>query len=81
MTNPNPANVAGPNADGSKSLAKESKAGLAVSFATGLAALAILGFLDQKVDVSSLPGWLQGAATYAVATITGLATAYAKKNR
>lgn len=81
MTNPNPARTAGPNADGSKSLAKESKAGLAVSFGTGLLALAVLGFLDEKVDVSSFPGWLQGAATYAVATITGLATAYVKKNR
>lgn len=80
MTQPLPA-TAGPNNDGSKSLAPESKAGLAVAFLTGLAALAVLGFLDQKVDVSSFPGWLQGAATYAVAAITGLATAYAKKNR
>lgn len=80
MTNPNPA-TAGPNADGFKSLAKESKAGLAVSFLTGAAALAVLGFLDQKVDVSTFPGWLQGAATYVVAGAAGLATAYLKKNR
>lgn len=81
MTNPNPATSAGPNRDGSKSLAKESKAGIAVTFLTGAAALAVLGFLDQKVDVSTFPGWLQGAATYVVAGIAGLATAYAKKNR
>lgn len=78
MTQPE---TAGPNGDGSKTLAKESKAGLAVSFITGVAALAVLGFVGEKVDVATLPGWLQGTATYVLATVVGLATAYAKKNR
>lgn len=81
MTDTNPATSAGPNRDGSKSLASESKAGLATSFVVGLVALAVLGFIDKNVDVASLPGWLQGAATYAIATVSGLATAYVKKNR
>lgn len=78
MTNPV---TAGPNQDGSKSLAKESKAGLAVSFIVSAAALAALGWIDGNVDVATLPGWLQGAAAYAVGGVTGLLTAYLKKNR
>jgi Mg/Co/Ni transporter MgtE len=81
MSERNPALTAGPNSDGSKSLAKESKTGLLTSFATGVIALAVLGFAQDKVDVTSLPGWLQGAATYVLATVTGLAAAYVKKNR
>jgi hypothetical protein len=78
MTTPQ---TAGPRSDGSKSLAKESKAGLITSFVVGTVALAVLGFIDREVDVTTLPGWLQGAGTYVVATVTGLATAYVKKNR
>jgi len=78
MTTPE---TAGPNSDGSKSLAKESKAGLAVSFVTSVGALALLGLIQDKVDVSSFPGWAQAAAATAVSTVVGLLTAYAKRNR
>jgi hypothetical protein len=78
MTTPE---TAGPNSDGSKSLAKESKAGLAVSFVTSVGALALLGLIQDKVDVSSFPGWAQAAAATAVSTVVGLLTAYTKRNR
>jgi hypothetical protein len=72
---------AGPNRDGSQSLAKESKAGLAVSFLTSVGALALLGLIQDKVDVSSFPGWAQAAAASAVSTVVGLLTAYVKRNK
>lgn len=80
MTNVNPADTAGPNRDGSKSLASESKVGLAVQFAlTGLATGAI-GYLGN-LDLSTLPGWATATATSAVATAIGLLSAYVKRNR
>lgn len=72
--------TAGPNRDGSKSLAPESKAGLIVSFGLSVAGTALLGYLNQ-LDLTTLPGWLGGAATYAVAGIGGAVTAYLKRNR
>ncbi len=76
----NPANTAGPNRDGSRSLAKESKVGVLVSFAlTGLATGAI-GYLGN-LDVSTLPGWATSTVTAAVASAIGLLSAYVKKNR
>lgn len=75
-----PALNAGPNRDGSKSLAKESKVGLATSFVLAVAATAALGALGN-LDLSTVPGWAAGAATYAVATVGGLLAAYVKKNR
>jgi hypothetical protein len=71
----------GPNRDGSKSLAAESKAGLAVAFLTSVGATALLGLIQDKVDVTTFPGWAQNAGTLAVATVVGLLTAYIKKNR
>jgi hypothetical protein len=81
MTMTNPAEVAGPNRDGSHSLAKESKVGVLTTFLLGTALLGIQGWIDGNVDVATLPGWLQGAASYAVAGVTGLIAAYLKKNR
>lgn len=77
MTQPE---TAGPNRDGSKSLAKESKAGLLVTFALTTAATAVLGYLNV-LDLTTLPGWAAGAATYALTTVAGFLTAYVKKNR
>lgn len=76
----NPALGAGPARDGSKSLAKESKAGLAVSFILAIAATAILGALNT-LDVTTLPGWAQAAGVLAISHVSGLLTAYLKANR
>ena len=77
MTQPE---VAGPNRDGSKSLERESKFGLATTFVLTLAATAALGYLAD-LDLSTVPGWAAGAATLAVTTVVGLLTAYVTKNR
>jgi hypothetical protein len=75
-----PALTNGPNRDGSNSLAKESKVGALVTFILTVAATAALGYADQ-LDLSTVPGWAAGAATYAVAQVVGLLAAYVKKNR
>lgn len=77
MTQPE---VAGPNHDGSKSLAKESKVGIAVTFALTALATGAIGYLGD-LDLSTLPGWAAGTATAGVAAVVGLLTAYVKKNR
>lgn len=81
MTYPDePAKTAGPNRDGSFSLAKESKAGIAVAFvltALGNAGLEYLGALDT----SGWTGWWATIAVAGVATGTALITSYLKKNR
>jgi hypothetical protein len=77
----NPAETAGPNADGSKSLARESKFGQAVTFlgtAGAMLALDLLGGLDTR---DAVPTWLQGTVTAAIATAVGLLTAYVTRNR
>lgn len=76
----NPAETAGPSNDGSKSLAKESKVGLATTFVLTVAATAALGALGE-LDLTTVPGWAAGAATYAVTTVAGLLAAYVKANR
>ncbi len=76
---PNPVN-AGPNNDGSHSLAKESKAGAAVQWLTTVGASGLLVWLAD-LDVSKWEGWWAGTAVAAVGGITGLLTAYLKKNR
>jgi H+/Cl- antiporter ClcA len=77
MSNPK---LAGPNTDGSKSLAKESKAGVSVG--------AIVFFLLQTLaqglsglDTSSWSGWWVPLATAAIGLLAGLTTAYLKRNR
>jgi len=52
---PNPLN-AGQAGDGSKSLAKESKAGIAVQFAVTVGATGLLAWLDN-LDTSHWSGW------------------------
>lgn len=76
----NPARTAGPNADGSRSLAKESKAGLAVGFVLTSAATIALDAL-AKVDVSSMKGWWVPIAAAGIGTASGLLTAWLKRNR
>lgn len=76
----NPALTAGENRDGSMSLAKESRVGALVTFLLTTGATAALGYAGQ-LDLSTLPGWATGAATYAVAHVVGLLAAYVKANR
>jgi len=80
MTMTNPATTAGPNADGSKSLAKESKVGLVISFLVTTLATGALGWLTN-LDTSRWTGWWSTVAVAAVATVIGLISAYLKRNR
>lgn len=75
----NPIN-SGRNNDGSYSLAKESKAGLAVAFVVTVLAEGMLGALT-KVDLSSATGWWVPIASAGIGVATGLLTAWVKKNR
>lgn len=76
---PNPLN-AGPAGDGSKSLAKESKAGLAVGFIV-TTVLQVIGAGLSNLDTSGWSGWWAPVATVAIGTVAGLITAYLKRNR
>jgi hypothetical protein len=76
---PNPSN-AGPNSDGSHSLAKESRAGLAVTFLLFAAGQGLVDALT-KVDLNGQAGWWVSLANAGVATAVGLLTAWLKKNR
>lgn len=71
---------AGPSGDGRRSLAKESKTGIAVTLVLTALAQGAIGFLGD-LDLSTLPGWAIGTATAAAAAVVGLLTAYVKKNR
>lgn len=76
----NPAKIAGPNADGSKSLAKESKAGIGVQFALTVVATGLLAWL-ANLDTSHWTGWWAATAVAGVSALVGLLTAYLKRNR
>lgn len=76
----NPAQTAGPTRDGAKSLAKESKVGLAVSFLITTLATGVLGWLTN-LDTSHWSGWWASVGVAAVGTVTGLVSAYLKRNR
>jgi hypothetical protein len=80
MYNSDPAKTAGPNGDGSKSLAKESKVGAAVWF---LLFAAIQGTVDalNKVELEGQTGWWVTMAGAGVATAVAVGTAWLKKNR
>jgi predicted CDP-diglyceride synthetase/phosphatidate cytidylyltransferase len=80
MSMTNPATTAGPNADGSKSLAKESKVGLVISFLVTTLATGVLGWLTN-LDTSHWTGWWASVGVAAVGTVVGLVTAYLKRNR
>lgn len=80
MTQSNPASTAGPNRDGSKSLAAESKVGIAVTLVLTALAQGAIGYLGD-LDLSTLPGWSVATVTAAAASVVGLLTAYVKRNR
>lgn len=80
MTQPNPARTAGPAGDGSKSLAKESKVGLAVSLGATILATGALKWLTD-LDTSQWSGWWATSAVAAVGTAAGLLSAWLKRNR
>lgn len=77
----NPATTAGPKGNGANSLAKESKSGILTTLLVGSLLLALQGFIDDRIDVTTLPGWAQGAASYLLGSLAGLFAAYKKKNR
>lgn len=68
------------NADGSKQLDKDAVKGFIVAFVLQVGGTAVLGYLNQ-LDLSTLPGWLGGAATLAVSTIVGVITTYMSKKK
>jgi len=75
----NPINQ-GPNGDGSHALAKESKVGIAVQWALTVGATGVLAWLTD-LDTSTWSGWWAGTAVAAAAGVSGLLTAWLKKNR
>lgn len=77
MSNPR---ISGPAGDGSKSLAKESKAGIAVQFLLTIGATGALGWLTN-LDTSTWNGWWAATAVSGVGAAIGLLTAYLKRNR
>lgn len=76
MSNPK---TAGPNTDGSNSLAKESKAGLATAFIVTTVLQVIAQGLGS-LDTSQWQGWWVPLATAGIGVVTGLIAAYKKKN-
>lgn len=77
MTQPE---TAGPNRDGSKSLARESKFGNLVNGATAAVLLYVADWLAE-VDLTPLPDAIEPLGVAALATLAGLAVSYATKNR
>ena len=76
----NPAATAGPSSDGSKSLAKESRWGLAVTFLLFAGAQGLVDALSN-VDLNGQTGWWVSLANLGIATAIGTLTAWLKKNR
>lgn len=78
MTNPR---TAGPNTDGSMSLAKESKVGQVVNFAVTTLAGGALIWLNG-INADSFAGfWWGPLAAAGVGTASGLISAWLKSNR
>lgn len=76
----NPARTAGPAADGSKSLAKESKVGGLVQFVVTAGVTGALAWLSN-LDTSHWSGYLGMVGISLVGLASGLGTAYLKRNR
>lgn len=76
----NPAQTAGPNVDGSHSLAKESKVGVATSAILFFALQAVAQGLSG-LDTSNWSGWWVPLVTGGISAVGGLVAAYLKKNR
>ena len=80
MTMTSSATTAGSNGDGSKSLASESKAGLALGFiVTTVLQVAAQGL--GSLDTTKWQGWWVPVTTAGIGTVVGLITAYLKRNR
>lgn len=77
MTTPQ---TAGPNGDGSRSLAAESRAGVITSGVVFFVLQVLVQGLSS-VDTSDWSGWWVPVATGGIASATGLVTAYLKRNR
>jgi hypothetical protein len=75
----NPAETAGPNLDGSKSLARESKFGAVTTALVSALLFAVADWMGE-LDVSPLPDWMENSATAALAVISGLIVAYLTRN-
>lgn len=78
--NTNPALVAGPERDGAKSLAKESKVGALTQWAITILGTGALGWL-ANLDTSHWSGWWASTAVAGVGGLGGLIAAYLKRNR
>jgi hypothetical protein len=68
------------NQDGSKQLDRDAVIGHVTAFVLTLGATAGLGALGE-LDLTHVPGWLQGAAVLAVTTATGVLTTYLARKR
>lgn len=75
----NPIN-SGPNHDGSRSLAKESRYGILVTTLLTIGGTGVLDWLSN-LDTSTRQGWWARAGVLAVSAAGGLLTAWLKKNR
>lgn len=76
----NPATTAGANGDGSNSLAKESKVGIAWTWFLTVLGTGGVAWLTN-LDTSHWTGWWAGVAISTVAAVIGVVSAYLKKNR
>lgn len=76
----NPATKAGPAGDGSKSLARESKLGIATNTILTIAATGALAWL-QGLDTSHWSGWWSFVAIGAVSSGIAFLTAWKARNR
>ena len=77
MTTPE---TAGPNGDGSQSLARESKFGQFVNGAAVIGA-GYLALALGDIDFTPLPDYLEPVIIAAVGTLAGILTAWATRNR
>lgn len=76
----NPAQTSGPNGDGSKSLAKESKVGVALTVVLSIVATGIVSWLTN-LDTSQWSGWWVTGVVTILSGVAGLISAWLKANR
>lgn len=76
----NPATKAGPNGDGSQSLARESKLGIGLNTILTIGATGALAWL-RDLDTSHWTGWWSFVAVGAVSSGIAYLTAYRARNR
>lgn len=76
----NPARVAGPNGDGSKALAKESKVGVGLTVLLTIVATGVVNWLTN-LDTSQWTGWWVTGAVTILSGIAGIISAWLKANR